>query len=94
MKRLIILALAALSTATPAAAARDGRDAFRATVSTAGLDLASADGKAALLERIAKAADRVCGAESAITFDGGERIRTCRASFFKAAQARLSPDEG
>lgn len=90
MNRLIILTLATLTAATPAAAARDGREPFRTTVSTAGLDLASAEGKAALLARVAKEADRICGPQGNPAFDGGERSRLCRTRFLEAARVRVS----
>jgi UrcA family protein len=94
MTRNFILTLVALAAASPAAAARDGRAPFRATIETADLDLATAEGRQALLARISKAADRVCGPEGGATFDGGEKLRTCRNLFILAARARLSATSG
>jgi UrcA family protein len=60
-------------------------------VSTAGLDLSSAAGRAALDHRLVIAADELCGTPSDADLAGKNRARECRAAVL--AQARSASAE-
>jgi UrcA family protein len=75
MKTPFLLPLALLSIAGPLSAQPADT---RATVSTAGLDLATADGLRALDLRILHAASALCGTPSAVDVRGRSTYDECR----------------
>jgi len=87
---LLIIAGSALATAavmlgTPVHAAPAATQAVR-IVSTAGLDLASEPGRAALDHRLVNAARDVCGAASDTDLAGKNDVRECRKSVLAEAR--------
>jgi len=84
------IALAAvLAAAASPATAGTAAVPFRARISTAGLDLRTAEGQHGLLARAEKAADRICGPADNVVYRG-ELLEACRARFFDAARDRIA----
>jgi UrcA family protein len=83
----LVAAASALTLAVPAQAAMPGPIAI-AAVSTAGLDLATAQGQQVLKLRLQRAAADVCGEASSVDPAGRRWVKQCRADAFGKAWTR------
>jgi UrcA family protein len=87
MKSPLILALG-LASSVAALSPVHAQETATSIVRTADLDLASHSGRAALEERIVRAARDVCGTASDIDLEGKNAVRHCRAQVIAEASAR------
>ncbi len=83
MTKLLFTASAFLALSSPAFAATP--DTQSVEVSTAGLDMNSATGRARLKARVGRAADRVCGANDARSYDAHRAYQQCRTAAMRDA---------
>jgi UrcA family protein len=87
MVRYLLLAAAVLA-ASPSLAASDQSD-VTGRVRFSDLDLASANGKAALRKRIEDAASRVCGDSTIVTAQMDVAAFVCRQDAIRKAQSQV-----
>jgi UrcA family protein len=84
-------AVAALPAATPAAAAGpEPSRAFKVAIPIHDLDLATDEGRRALVRRSRVAAERTCAPEPHPVGYDTESVAACRAAFDQAAEAALA----
>ena len=92
MTKLNILTIALLSSSLALPSPAAAQDRVSATVSTAGLDLASEAGRKALDRRLAHAVIQVCGEASPADLEGQNAVRACRVesrALAEVQQARM-----
>ena len=87
MKSLLAAIVAAALTTAPAIAQNLSPHAETVTVRTAGLDLASADGRQRLDRRIRAAVAEACGIPSSADLQGHAKVEDCRADL----RSRIAP---